>query len=60
MNLSLKRRSVQNRRLIATSTLCVLAGLLASFRQPAPANAEHNLPPVSIDAEVGSAKSAIA
>jgi hypothetical protein len=46
MNLSLKRRSVQSRRLIATSTLCVLAGLLASFRQPTPAQAEHSLPPV--------------
>src|SRR5262249_27858973 len=46
MNLSLKRRSVQNRRLIATSTLCVLAGLLASLRQSTPAKAEHSLPPV--------------
>src|SRR5262245_52232579 len=38
--------NVQHRRLIATSTLCVLAGLLASFRQPPPAKAEHGLPPV--------------
>jgi hypothetical protein len=48
MNLLLKRRCVQSRRLIATSTLCVLAGLiwLAWFRQPTPAKAEHSLPPV--------------
>jgi hypothetical protein len=42
----MKHRCVQNRRLIATSTLCVLAGLCASFRQPTSAKAEHNLPPV--------------
>jgi hypothetical protein len=35
----------KNRRLV-TSTVCVLAGLLASFRQPTPAKAEHSLPPV--------------
>jgi hypothetical protein len=45
MQLSLKHSS--RRRLIAV-TWCTLAGLcwLPSFRQPAPANAEHNLPPV--------------
>jgi hypothetical protein len=48
MNLLLKRRCVESRRLIATSTMCVLAGLiwLASFRQPTSAKAEHSLPPV--------------
>jgi hypothetical protein len=48
MNLLLKRRCVESRRLIATSTLCVLAGLvwLAWFRQPTSAKAEHSLPPV--------------
>src|SRR5262245_62976546 len=48
MNLSLKRRFVQSRRFIATSTLCVLAGLIWSgwFCQPTPAKAEHSLPPV--------------